>query len=128
MINENDADYAEDKDGFETEDAGDSSGPEEQEKPFDPKKVDVSITTPNLGVLIERLHHKEIDLMPGFQHSRDLWSLQAQSRLIESILIRLPIPAFYFDALDDDKWQVVDGLQRLSVISNFVIDHELKWG
>jgi len=130
MIDEKDAlsitDYAEDKDGFEIEDAGDSSEQEGQEKPFDPKKVDVSITTPNLGVLIERLRHKEIDLMPGFQRSGDLWSPQAQSRLIESILIRLPIPAFYFDALVEDKWQVVDGLQRLSAISNFVLKKKLQ--
>ncbi len=118
--------YTEDKDGFETEDAGDSSEQEGQEKPFDPKKVDVSITTPNLGVLIERLRYEEIDLMPGFQRSGDLWSPQAQSRLIESILIRLPIPAFYFDALVEDKWQVVDGLQRLSAISNFVLKKKLQ--
>jgi hypothetical protein len=94
-------------------------------EPFDPKKVDVSITNPNLGALIERLRHDEIDLMPDFQRSIDLWTKQAQSRLIESILIRLPIPAFYFDALDEDKWQVVDGLQRLSAIVNFVIDKKL---
>lgn len=46
------------------------------------------------------------------------------SRLIESILIRFPLPAFYFDASDDDRWLVVDGLQRLSSIRRFVIDHE----
>lgn len=96
------------------------------DKPFDPKKVDVSITTPNLGVLIDRLRHKEIDLFPDFQRSDDLWSKMQQSRLIESILIRLPIPAFYFDALNEDKWQVVDGLQRLSAIKNFVLVKKLS--
>jgi Ca2+-binding EF-hand superfamily protein len=43
-------------------------------------------------------------------------------RLIESILIRFPLPAFYFDATDDNKWLVVDGLQRLSAIKKFVSD------
>lgn len=114
-------DYELDKDGFEKEDVGEQEESVTQEKPFDPKKVDVSITTPNLRALIDRLKHEEIDLMPDFQRSGDLWKRQAQSRLIESILIRLPIPAFYFDALVDDKWQVVDGLQRLSAISNFVL-------
>lgn len=108
---------------FEVEDLGEVE--DEYIEPFDPKKVDVSITTPNLGTLITRLKYDEIDLMPDFQRSGDLWSKQLQSRLIESILIRLPIPAFYFDALVDDKWQVVDGLQRLSAINNFVITKNL---
>jgi hypothetical protein len=110
------------EDEFEPEDFGEQ---ESNEKPFDPSKVDVTITTPNLGALISRLDNDEIDLMPDFQRSPDLWSKQAQSRLIESILIRLPIPAFYFDAYEDAKWQVVDGLQRLSAINNFVLKKTL---
>jgi hypothetical protein len=47
------------------------------------------------------------------------------SRLIESILIRFPLPAFYFDASDEDKWLVVDGLQRLSSIKKFIVDKKL---
>lgn len=111
-----------DDEGFEREDFGEQH---HIEKPFDPNKVDVNISTPNLGALISRLKNDEIDLMPEFQRSPNLWSKQAQSRLIESILIRLPIPAFYFDAYEDEKWQVVDGLQRLSAINNFVIEKKL---
>lgn len=112
--------------GFDAEDFGESDYNEDPIEPFDPKKVDVSILTPNLGALITRLDHGEIDLMPDFQRSGDLWNKQLQSRLIESILIRLPIPAFYFDALLDDRWQVVDGLQRLSAINNFVLKKSLS--
>lgn len=108
---------------FEDEELGDDD--DYPTEPFDAKKVDVGITTPNLGALIARLKYEEIDLMPDFQRSGDLWSKQIQSRLIESILIRLPIPAFYFDATVDDKWQVVDGLQRLSAINNFVVKKTL---
>ena len=116
---------AENAEVFEIEDIGDNDDSAYITEPFDAKKVDVGITTPNLGVLITRLKHDEIDLVPDFQRSGDLWSKQIQSRLIESILIRLPIPAFYFDAAIDDKWQVVDGLQRLSAINNFVVKKEL---
>jgi len=108
---------------FENEDTGDND--DYLTEPFDAKRVDVGITTPNLGALIARLEHGEIDLMPDFQRSGDLWSKQIQSRLIESILIRLPIPAFYFDAAIDDSWQIVDGLQRLSAINNFVVKKNL---
>jgi len=118
--------YESDEDGFECEDLGETEDLDAQEKPFDPKKVDVSISTPNMGSIINRLKHEEINLMPDFQRSGDLWSREAQSRLIESMLIRLPIPAFYFDAISDDRWQVVDGLQRLSAISNFVITKKLR--
>ncbi|SDP71357.1 Protein of unknown function DUF262 [Sulfitobacter litoralis] len=123
MVNKTDSTEA---DGFEDEDFDSNEENFARDEPFDPKKVDVSITTPNLSALITRLKHEEIDLMPDFQRSGDLWSKQAQSRLIESILIRLPIPAFYFDAIDDDRWQVVDGLQRLSAINNFVLKKTLK--
>lgn len=110
---------------FEPEDVGTPDHSMGSSTPFDPKKIDVAITTPNLGVLIERLKHNEIELIPDFQRSGDLWDRRTQSRLIESILIRLPIPAFYFDAAVDDKWQIVDGLQRLSAISNFVLNKNL---
>jgi hypothetical protein len=41
--------------------------------------------------------------------------------LIESLLLRFPLPAFYFDVENDEKWLVVDGLQRLSAIRNFIV-------
>ena len=37
-----------------------------------------------------------------------------------------PLPAFYMDATDDDKWLVVDGQQRLSTLRRFVIEESLK--
>jgi uncharacterized protein with ParB-like and HNH nuclease domain len=57
-----------------------------------------------------------------FQRQDDLWDKTKQSRLIESILIRFPMPAFFFDASDDSNWLVVDGLQRLSSIRNFAVE------
>jgi len=55
----------------------------------------------------------------------NLWDAGKQSRLIESILINFPLPAFYFDATEDNKWLVVDGLQRLSSLRNFIITKTL---
>ncbi len=63
---------------------------------------------------------------PDFQRSGNLWSPVQQSRLIESILVKFPLPAFYFDAEDTNKWLVVDGLQRLSCIQNFIVDKKLR--
>ena len=95
-------------------------------EPFDPKLVDIQVTQTTMDTLLKRLKHNEIDLMPDFQRNANLWSIETKGRLIESLLMRFPLPAFYFDATNDDNWLVVDGLQRLISIKKFVIDNDLK--
>ena len=65
-------------------------------KPFNPNEIDVDISTVNLGSLIEQLENDEIDLQPDFQRAADVWDGTKKSRLIESILLGLPLPSFYF--------------------------------
>jgi len=98
------------------------------EKPFDPTKINIETKTPSLDTLINRIKENEIqmDTTTYFQRQDDLWDVVKQSRLIESILIRFPLPAFFFDASDDSNWLVVDGLQRLSSIRNFCVTQSLK--
>src|SRR5581483_2560482 len=79
-----------------------------------------------MDLLLNRIRHNEIDLAPDFQRKEGLWKEDARSRLIESILIRIPLPAFYVDATDEEHWLVVDGLQRLSTLRDFVINKSLK--
>jgi uncharacterized protein with ParB-like and HNH nuclease domain len=55
-----------------------------------------------------------------------LWSNNQKSRLIESILLKLPLPVFYFDVSDPGKWMVIDGLQRISTIKSFFVSKTLK--
>ncbi|MDR1525539.1 MAG: DUF262 domain-containing protein, partial [Tannerella sp.] len=96
------------------------------EKPYDPQLIDIRPQTLSLINMIRRLREDAIDLYPDFQRSADLWIPQKQSLLIESILIRIPLPAFYFDGTDNNKWQVIDGLQRLCAIKNFVVSQTLR--
>jgi hypothetical protein len=98
------------------------------EKPFNPTKIDITTKPLTIDLLIKRLKADpiEIDLAPAFQRKSDLWDDQKQSQLIESLLIKFPLPAFYFDGSDNNKWLVVDGLQRLSSLRNFVILKKLK--
>ncbi|MFC1515790.1 DUF262 domain-containing protein [Thermodesulfobacteriota bacterium] len=95
-------------------------------EPFDPTLIRVETKPLSMDLLISRIREKEINLMPDFQRKAGIWSDAAQSRLIESMLIRIPLPAFYMDASDEDEWLVVDGLQRLTAINRFVIKKELK--
>ncbi|MBL7766514.1 MAG: DUF262 domain-containing protein [Chitinophagaceae bacterium] len=98
------------------------------ERPFNPAQIDISTKNPTIDLLVKRLQSSppEIDLYPDFQRKDDLWDAGKQSRLIESLLIKFPLPAFYFDGTDNNKWLVVDGLQRLSAIRNFMIKKSLK--
>ena len=88
--------------------------------PFDPNLVDIRTRTMSLDLILKRLRKDEIDMATGFQRKANLWNNEKQSRLIESILVKFPLPAFYFDGSNDDKWLVVDGLQRLSSLDNYV--------
>jgi hypothetical protein len=98
---------------------------DDQMEPFNPSKIDIAVEQKSLDSIIERLRHDEIDMNTDFQRQSGLWQPGQMSRLIESILIRFPLPAFYFDATNDEKWLVVDGLQRLSSIKRFVIEKDL---
>lgn len=95
---------------------------------FIPADVNISQKPMNVYNLMERLENHEIDLAPEFQRNKDLWSVEKQSRLIESLMLKIPIPTFYFNAADDDKWIVIDGLQRLSAFNNFLIGVENENG
>jgi len=94
--------------------------------PFDPAKIRVETRSMTIDLLLSRIDHDELDLAPGFQRKGGIWSSSAQSRLIESTLIRIPLPAFYIDATNEDQWLVVDGLQRLTALKRFVLDKTLR--
>ena len=94
------------------------------QEPFNPTEIRIAQRPLSLDNLVNRLKHGELDLSPDFQRKMGIWDDGAQSRLIESLLIRIPIPAFYFDATDDSKWLVIDGVQRLTALARFVIDEQ----
>lgn len=97
------------------------------EEPFNPSEINIDVKSPTISIIIDRLSQDpaEIDLYSEFQRIDNLWSVEKQSQFIESILIKFPLPAFYFDGTDDEKWLVVDGLQRLSSLRNFIITKTL---
>lgn len=90
-------------------------------EPFNPKDVDIVPQTMVISNILDRLFHHEIILEPDFQRRRNLWDDQKQSRLIESLIIRIPLPTFYFDYDEDDHYIVVDGLQRLWTLQRFAV-------
>ncbi|HEJ9627181.1 TPA: DUF262 domain-containing protein [Proteus mirabilis] len=78
--------------------------------------------TPVLSLIYDRLSFKEIELQPDFQRKDRIWSMEKRSKLIESILMGLPLPAFYFAEKKNGDWIVVDGLQRITTVFDFMTD------
>ena len=89
-------------------------------EPFDPEDIKIRTRSLLVGQLVRRIQDGSLDLSPDFQRLRGIWDPRRRSRLIESLLLRIPIPVFYVAANAQDDWQVVDGLQRMSTIHDFV--------
>jgi hypothetical protein len=92
------------------------------EIPFNPEDINVKVIPRNIGQLVELLEDKQI-LIPKYQRLPNLWTTKEKSRFIESLMLELPIPLFYFDESDDKKWYVIDGLQRMSTLEHFILGH-----
>lgn len=68
--------------------------------------------------VLRRIEKGSFVMAPDFQ--RDfIWNQDMQSKLIESVLMRIPLPVFYLAEDPDGRMVVVDGLQRLSTFRAF---------
>lgn len=90
------------------------------EAPFDPAKIDVITQGRTVDLLLTRLREREMDLSPEFQRRANLWTDKRKSGLIESLLLRIPIPSLYVSEDSSGNYTVVDGLQRMCAIAHFV--------
>lgn len=90
--------------------------------PFDPSKIDIKMDKITVSSIISRIENDELEFDSSFQRKSGLWNKKQKSQLIESIFLKIPLPAFYFDASDDDRWQIIDGLQRIGTIKEYVVD------
>jgi hypothetical protein len=88
---------------------------------YGPDEIFVENKPFSLRQIVDLLDTKEIELTPDF-HRNFIWDKTRQCRLIESILLGLPLPSIYLSQYDDGRLTVVDGLQRLSTIKAFMKD------
>lgn len=73
----------------------------------------------SIGEIINLYENDEIDIHPEFQRFFR-WSDLQKTKLVESILLGIPIPSIFISQRDDGVWDVIDGVQRLSTILQFV--------
>lgn len=83
-------------------------------------KTKIRQLTPVVSLIYDRLSFEEIELQPDFQRKDRVWPAPRKSKLIESILMGLPLPVFYFAEKPNGDWIIVDGLQRITTIYDFM--------
>jgi len=91
-------------------------------EPYDPEKIRVDTKIWSVYYVFEMMMspEKDLDLSPDFQRNFVWVNPTQKSRLIESILLRIPLPVFYLAQDDRGIHHVVDGVQRLSVIRDYI--------
>lgn len=87
--------------------------------PYDPEKIKVRSDKIPVTLISQMIDNGDIEMNPDFQRHL-VWNNYQKSLLIESILLRIPLPMFYFAEDKDGKLSVVDGLQRISTIKEFM--------
>ena len=83
------------------------------------KKISTDGYKMSIGELNSMYKDQELIINPDYQRYFR-WTNIQKSRLIESILLGIPIPPIFVSQRDDGKWEVIDGLQRLSTMLQFM--------
>lgn len=82
-------------------------------------KVDFNSYDFSIKEIISMVHDRLINISPDYQrHFR--WEKSRQSQLIESFFLGIPVPNIFMATNADSTWELIDGVQRLSSIINFV--------
>ena len=73
----------------------------------------------SFGEIVNLHKAKELVIQPEYQRLFR-WTTEQRSRLVESILLELPIPPIFLIENDDGVLELIDGLQRTSSVINFI--------
>ena len=85
------------------------------------RKVDFNTYDMTTKELVSLVADGTINISPEYQR-QFRWEEERQSSLIESIFLGIPVPSLFMATNSDNTWEVIDGVQRLSTIINFVAD------
>ncbi|MFV8332084.1 DUF262 domain-containing protein [Flavobacterium sp. GSP14] len=94
-------------------------------EPFNPELISIDTKKITMDTLLRRLKQGTINLNPDFQRNY-VWTMDKKCQLIESLMLKIPLPMFYVSADEKGNYTVVDGLQRLSTIRDYIIDKKFK--
>ncbi|WP_100401974.1 DUF262 domain-containing protein [Bacillus sp. FJAT-42315] len=83
------------------------------------KEIFTDSYTMSVGEIASMYKEGELELQPDYQRFFR-WSNAQKTKFIESILLGIPIPPIFVYQKEDGIWAVIDGLQRLSTIFQFM--------
>src|ERR1700686_455173 len=86
---------------------------DDRRKRAETKSLDIS-----LNELADMYESGELQIRPEYQRMFR-WSESKQSQFIESLLLEMPIPPIFVIELEEGKWELIDGLQRISTYLHF---------
>ncbi len=81
----------------------------------------------SIGEVLSLYREGDIEIHPEFQRIFR-WDITQKSRLVESILLGIPIPPIFVSQRHDGVWDVIDGVQRLSTILEFMGEYKDEVG
>jgi hypothetical protein len=91
------------------------------QEPFDPKEISINSKLVSMDAVLRRIRSGTIRLAPTYQRNV-VWDNKRKSLLIESLMLNIPIAMFYVSDDGKGNWEVVDGLQRLTAIKEFILE------
>ena len=86
---------------------------------LDPANISMGTKIMTVQQVVDRFVNNR--LIPAeFPHNQHIWNTQAKGKLIESLLLQLPLSVFYIDATTDEQWVIIDGTQRIITFKEFI--------
>jgi hypothetical protein len=94
---------------------------DEQANKLDDRPVSSDSRDWTILSLQDKVNRGQLILQPEYQREY-VWKLKPElpSRLIESLLLQIPIPPIYFGKVVEGRMEIIDGQQRLTTLLNFV--------
>ncbi|MGI5514644.1 DUF262 domain-containing protein [Streptomyces sp. CA-106131] len=102
------------EEGDVTADQGEALVVPIEERRLVTQPYDLSLTT-----LVDDIHRQRLLLSIEYQR-KYVWDRSKASRLIESFLLNIPVPVCYFAENEDGSYEVIDGLQRIQTVNDFL--------
>ena len=98
---------------------GEQENGDELDLPITQREILTQPSDPQVSALHKKKQKGKLILQPDFQR-QFVWDRKKASRLIESVLLRVPLPIIYLSEQPDGKEYVIDGQQRLTSLFSFI--------
>lgn len=96
----------------------DNEKQQEMEIPHEVRNLITQAYDKSVSDIVRMIADKDLVLDPDYQRNY-VWDNKKASKLVESIILNVPIPVIYVSEEKDSSWSVIDGLQRLNSLKRF---------